>query len=59
MGENISHVEIFNTTGQIVHSVLINSKDYQVNVSNWPSGIYFIKRIAPQSQILLNKFVKL
>ena len=40
---NITSIDVLNINGQLISTKKINSKNYQLSVSNLSSGIYFIK----------------
>lgn len=42
-GENISSYQIFNTKGELVEAGNESQANYQVDVSNWSNGIYFVQ----------------
>ena len=41
--ENINTISIYNTLGQLVTEINVNSNNTQINVNNWSKGVYFIK----------------
>ena len=41
--ENYSNVQIINFLGQVVYSANITENDFQINVSNFSNGVYFIR----------------
>lgn len=38
-----SHIDIYNAVGELVHSSVLSTTNYQVNMSEFSDGIYFIK----------------
>ena len=50
-------VTFFNLSGRLLSEALIDSKNNQFDISNLPSGIYFIRVIIDQ-EIITQKFIK-
>ncbi|MDL2296570.1 T9SS type A sorting domain-containing protein [Bacteroidales bacterium OttesenSCG-928-B11] len=64
--ENILHVqsekifktiEIVNIFGQITYSLVVNEKDFSIDISKFAGGVYFIKLINEEG-VTVKKFVK-
>ena len=57
--EDLSEISITDITGKIVYSINdINSKEFQVNMSKFNSGIYFIKVKINSGEIKSTKVIK-
>ena len=55
------HIDIYNFSGQKVYSQRINNKDVKdltLPVHDLPKGMYFIKILSKDKQILKSKFIK-
>ena len=40
---NMVSVNIYNYTGQLMESLKLNERSYQINTSSFPAGVYSIK----------------
>jgi len=49
-------VEIYNVQGQLIFNKLTNAESFQINVSNWSSGLYSI-RFFSKTQVVCKKFI--
>lgn len=50
-------VEITNMLGQVIYSTLLNDNNFQINVSGFDAGVYFI-RLTGENGSAVKKFVK-
>jgi photosystem II stability/assembly factor-like uncharacterized protein len=41
--QNIEQINLIDISGKMIHSELVKSNNHQLNLSNLPSGIYFLK----------------
>jgi uncharacterized protein (DUF2141 family) len=56
--QNISDVEIYHVSGQIVlHQVVNNENNIQLNIAELPAGSYFVRVISQQNQKVIS-FIK-
>ena len=51
-------VSIYSVTGQIIDSQILNSLDFEINIQNYPSGIYIIKVTDETGIVLQEKIIK-
>lgn len=56
-GNHLQHVDIYNMTGQLVHSCNAGDTTMQINVEGFSEGIYFIKAIDQKQQVHIHKVV--
>ncbi len=54
-GPGIESLSVFDSSGRLV----LNTTNTSVELSEWPSGIYFVKAVNHNGQITTKKFVKL
>ena len=51
--ESIENITVFNTLGQLLFTLIENANEFSVDLSNLPTGSYFIKaQTADKNQIL-------
>ena len=50
-------VAFFNLSGRLINKVLIDPKSNQIDISNLPPGVYFIRMIVGH-EAFIQKFVK-
>ena len=57
--ENLSHLEIYNPSGKLCFQEKIKNATYttQIDVSNWISGLYFVKWITLNDEAIIQKFI--
>ena len=62
LGDSVTHgtkLEIVSTTGQVVQLVNVNSTSQEINISDLPAGIYFLRvEDAPRSAEAYYKIIK-
>jgi len=51
------NVNVVDVMGRVVFSETISASEFRLDVSRWPSGVYFI-RIEREEMVCLQKFVK-
>jgi thiol-disulfide isomerase/thioredoxin len=54
--ENINNIEVLNLAGQIVTSELVSADKFQLNVSDFSTGVYFIK-VYTNNEISVHKII--
>ncbi len=54
----INEVEVFNTEGRLVKKASIKNETDRINVSDFPSGIYFVRTYKDKKFIKSMKFIK-
>ena len=56
-GDNIANVEILNALGQVVDVINVENGSIQISTANYNNGIYFVKAITNNAQVIVNKVV--
>lgn len=56
-GDNIANVEILNALGQVVDVINVENGSIQISTANYNNGIYFVKAITNDAQVIVNKVV--
>ncbi|HNQ68675.1 MAG TPA: T9SS type A sorting domain-containing protein [Bacteroidales bacterium] len=54
--ENINNIEVLNVAGQIVASELVSADKFQLNVSDFSTGVYFVK-VYTNNEISVHKII--
>lgn len=54
--ENINNIEVLNVAGQIVASELVSADKFQLNVSDFSAGVYFVK-VYTNNEISVHKII--
>lgn len=57
-GQQLERVEIVSLTGQVLQSFQVQTSNYQLNVQDLPTGIYFVRVTNLAQEIAIQKFVK-
>jgi len=55
----INHISVYNIQGQQVYSEPIIKESTQIKIESWKNGIYFIKAVTDENEIIIKKFVKI
>lgn len=55
---NISEINVFNTSGQKIHTQRTDTKNPQISVSDWTKGVYFLQTIDKNGNMKSTKFIK-
>lgn len=54
----ISKIELYSITGHLIYKEDINSQTHALNISNYPSGVYLVRVINQNNEILNTKVLK-
>ena len=54
---NMTWIKIISLVGQVLYSSAINTNGYEINISTYDKGIYFVEVMTPYG-FLANKFIK-
>ena len=57
LSASFEQVEIINLLGQVIYTDKVNSEEFEVNVSHYHSGIYFI-RLRGKEGVVTKRFIK-
>lgn len=58
VGNNdVTHVDIFDVTGKLITTVLLNNSIEEVNVENFENGVYFYRIMNDEAVVKSDKFV--
>lgn len=56
-GENIATVEVYNSIGQMIEVINVESDNVQISTANYNNGIYFVKTTTTDAKVSVNKVV--
>lgn len=56
--DNVSRIQIFNLSGQVVSTELVQGYNHTLNVYSYPQGTYIVKIYGKNGGVLSTKFIK-
>lgn len=54
----LTRIEVLSLTGQVIQTVTLNSQNYELDVQDLPTGVYFLRLEDNRQAQLVQKFVK-
>ena len=54
-GKKIEEIVIYNQIGHIKNKIIVNNTEYDVDLTDFERGIYYLKLVLDNSRIILKK----